>query len=47
MYSKVPTNVNFVEREREVLRFWQVLTPWKPVMFPHLPSSVNVPTARA
>ena len=23
MYSKVPTNVNFVEREREVLRFWQ------------------------
>ncbi len=23
MYTKVPTNVNFVEREREVLRFWQ------------------------
>ena len=23
MYSKVPTNVNFVERERETLRFWQ------------------------
>ena len=23
MYSKVPTNVNFVEREREVLKFWQ------------------------
>ena len=23
MYSKVPTNVNFVDREREVLRFWQ------------------------
>ena len=23
MYSKVPTSVNFVEREKEVLRFWQ------------------------
>ena len=23
MYNKVPTNVNFVEREREVLAFWQ------------------------
>ena len=23
MYRKVPTNVNFVEREREVLAFWQ------------------------
>ena len=23
MYNKVPTNVNFVEREREVLKFWQ------------------------
>jgi isoleucyl-tRNA synthetase len=29
MYKKVPTNMSFVEREKEVLQFWQDNTIFK------------------